>query len=593
MAFTQVKLDGLQLQSLSGDIGAGYDGSYGTLGSSHDINLTGDENLNGYYYNPNFFNFNLNSYYGRTQENSTGASLTNTEGYLFNGQIFGGSPMPGGVSLGQSWGQTEAYGVPGLTGLNSTVNSSSFAVGWLFKNLPVKNLSVSFGDISSGLSIPGFVGKSTDKTRSFGVSSGGYRLAGFSLGGSFTYARFSEESDLFTGVEEKGAGDFLSFQGQTQRKIPRGSFTLMAGHSTETVSSDGQGSQTSTTQVDSVINSYVWRLPLSGSVTYNDNYYANLFQELNSSGQGVVVQQNIPGVGTLQASVGSSYTFPNRVFVTGFLTHNIEFVQGQRLGSTSGGANVAYGFGRFFKGLTLIVGMHDNASQVGNTGAALQASATYRNSIGHWRFTSNAGYDQSIQTLFALYNQSEMNANVALRRELHNGLKMNFDAGYGRSLFSSGGGGSSSQHLTAEVSWLKQSLSASYGKSGGEGITTTAGVVPVTTPGLSSAVEQPFSGESYTIAYNNALVKHVTVNLAWSRFLNSMGNNVVPSSTLPGIALPNATSTTYNGYLTYNVRKLNFYASAIRSIQGAIGTTTLPSNITVYSFGVSRWFKFF
>src|SRR5208282_3839090 len=60
--------------------------------------------------------------------------------------IFGGSRFPGYVSFGQNWGQSAAYGLPGLSGLNSTNNNRDFGVSWMFRNLPVKNLSVFFSN---------------------------------------------------------------------------------------------------------------------------------------------------------------------------------------------------------------------------------------------------------------------------------------------------------------------------------------------------------------------------------------------------------------------------------------------------------------
>ena len=59
--------------SLSGDVGYNYRGNLNQGTSGHSMGFNGDANLNGSYYNPNFLNFNVQPYYGRTQSNSVTA----------------------------------------------------------------------------------------------------------------------------------------------------------------------------------------------------------------------------------------------------------------------------------------------------------------------------------------------------------------------------------------------------------------------------------------------------------------------------------------------------------------------------------------
>jgi hypothetical protein len=65
----QVEVGDTQM-SLSGDIGFNYNGSIDQGVSGHSLGFTGDANLTGSYYNPNFLNFSVRPFYDRTQSNS-------------------------------------------------------------------------------------------------------------------------------------------------------------------------------------------------------------------------------------------------------------------------------------------------------------------------------------------------------------------------------------------------------------------------------------------------------------------------------------------------------------------------------------------
>ncbi len=590
-AAAQIGLDGVQFQNLQGTVGFGYDGQYGLQQpSNHDTGVNANLNTNGFYYNPGFFSFQANTYYERADSTADSTSLSNAKGFTTGAAIFGGSPDPGYVSFGQNWGQSSTFGLAALgAGLNSTSNNRDFAVNWLFKNLPVKNLSVYFSDTVNNVDIPG-IGFNTDSsTKGFGVASSGYNIAGFSLGGGYQHSTGDTTSDLSgpDGGTITGSGSSDVFHVISSRALPwQSSVTLSAYRIMTRSSSEGDRSDGASNEFDASINSHVWRLPLSGSISYNDNVYQSVLQQLNASGQLVYLSENTPKIGALNMNVFSSYTLPHQVFVTGYVSHQEEFVAGESVGATAYGGTIGTGFGRFLKGLTVTVGMHDNATQAGNTGAGLIAAASYRRNLGTWRFTANANYNQGIQTLLATTTESSMSASASVRRELLHRISFGASAGYGRSLFSNVAGAPSTEMRNAGVNlgWMKQSLSLNYAESLGNTIVTGQGLTPVPVPGLTSNQVIPFSGKSYNAGYANTLIKHTTLSLSWGKF----------TSTGTGTGLfSNLSAEQYSASLSYNFRKLNFVANYAHSEQEASVTTALPSNITVYYFGVSRWFNIF
>jgi len=589
-AWAQVEIGGVKLQGLAGTLGSGYDGQL-TEGSqsTHDLGLNGNLSTNGFYYSPAFLGFQAGSFYSRADSNADTATFSNSYGYNAGASVFGGSQFPGYISFNQNWGQNGSFGLPTLgTGLNSTSNNSNFSVSWLFRNLPIKNLSVFFSDSASDVTIPGLGVTSNVGTKGFGASTSGYNVLGFQLGGAFQHGTTDATSNL-TGAE---GGSFTSsgssdvFHLMASRTLPQDTkLTLSAYRIMTDSSSEGSSGNSDTDEFDASISSHIWRLPLSGTVSYNDNVYGSVLQQLNSSGQLVDVAFNSPKISELNMNLFSSYTLPHRIFVTGYVDHQEEFIAGQSVSATSFGGNVSYGLGKFMKGLTVTVGMHDTASQVGNAGAGLVGSVTYLRNLGAWRLSTNGYYNQGIQTLLATSTESSAGANVSVRRNLLDRMTFGANAGFGKSLFSTVGG-QSTETKTAGVNlgWMRQTVSVYYTESGGTAIITNQGLVPVSVPGLVGNQVVPFAGKSYNAGYANALIKHMNLSLSWGKF-NSTGTGTGLFS--------NTSSELYSGSLTYIYRKLNFTANYAQLKQGASVTSALPNNVRVYFFGVSRWFSFF
>ena len=62
--------------------------------------------------------------------------------------------------------------------------------------------------------------------------------------------------------------------------------------------------------------------------------FQTVVQQLNAEGQLIYISQTSPKIGELNMNPSSSYSLPHQVFVTGFLSHQEEFVAGENVGST-------------------------------------------------------------------------------------------------------------------------------------------------------------------------------------------------------------------------------------------------------------------
>ena len=587
----QLQIDGLHLNA-NGDVAFGYDGQYGDLtSSSHDYGIGGNGNVNGYYYNPNFLSFQANPYYDRGQGNAETTSISDSRGYTLSSVIFGGSKDPGYVSFSQGWDQDSLYGLPGLPGLITTGDSRNFGAGWTFRDLPfIPYMGLSYSDSQTDTSLLGSGLSTSSNTKGFGASIGGYNLAGFPLGLTYQHMHNTSESNLYSsdGASDISENTTNTFLFATGHSLPHHSvFRVSAFRAYMDSNSPGAGESSHSVDDDisASITSHVWRLPLSGSVDYNDNVYGEILQELNSSGQMVPITTNEPTVRSLLMNVSTSYSFPHSIFATVFGSRQEEWILGTSFSATQFGATVNYHFGRRFKGLTFTVGANDGASQAGNYGAALISNVTYLRNFGNWETSSSVSYSQNVQTMLAMYTQSQLSYTASVRRHLQNGLSLNIGGGGGRSVFVQQAGNSShSETVNASVNWLRQTANTSYSQSSGTAIATSQGLVLVTTPGLVPNLQQVFSGQSFVVGYGNSLIRHLAFNSGWSKFTsNGSGQGVFSHSS----------STEFIASLQYTYRKLSYYSRVVKYSQGLNSQGIPPSTGINYSFGVSRWFNFF
>ncbi len=109
----------------------GYAGDYGNqIPSSHGLQFGASGNLSGYYYNPNFVNFNVTPYYNQSKADSDYQSLTNASGVAATANFFTGSHFPGSVTYRYDYNSTGTFGLAGVPNFTTQGNGQGFGVNW-------------------------------------------------------------------------------------------------------------------------------------------------------------------------------------------------------------------------------------------------------------------------------------------------------------------------------------------------------------------------------------------------------------------------------------------------------------------------------
>jgi hypothetical protein len=288
---------------------------------------------------------------------------------------------------------------------------------------------------------------------------------------------------------------------------------------------------------------------------------------------------------SLLIDVSSSYVLLRKVFVTGFVNRQEQSILGQSYGLTQYGVNANYNFGKRFKGLTVTLGVIDSANEAGNLGAGLQSNVYYSHTFGRWDFSADFAYNQSTQTLLAIYTTSSMTYFANARRQFAKGLGWNIGAGGGHSGFNQQAGNSSdAESVNSNLNWHGYSAGGNYSQSSGTSVLTANGLVSEPAPIISASNLVVFNGKGWGVGAGASPLRALVISVSYSKATsNTLSQN-----------LPSTNSTELmNGYATYHFRRVFFTSGVTRFRQGISGSGSAPSLTTSYYFGVSRWFKFF
>lgn len=578
--------------SANGDIMATYGGSYGNLSQSeHLLGIGGAGTISGNYYDPRFLSFSVLPYYNRSQDNSESQSITDSSGYTGTLNLFSGSHFPGFFDIHQMWNDSGTFGIPGLAGLTTENRSRGFGVGWS-ELLPDKpSLSISYGQGENWSSLLGSAATTEGTNRTFSVRSG-YVLDGFRLNGGFIHIHTNAGlGDLLEdGETENTSTSSNEYYATATRGIPyRGSsFTLAFNRGT--YSTDDSVSGQSTGASDSLtgtVNLMFPRLPVSVVANYTDNIFGNYEQQLVSTGQAPLPGISIPTSRSASVTASTYYTILPHLNVGGYVTREEQFFAGQDYGLTQFGATINYGFARFMKGLRISAGVVDVANQQGNLQAGLIGSAFYSHSHGRSEIEAFVRYDQFTQTLLAMYTTSMVNWGGTFKYNLGQDLRWIAIANCTRSVFEQASGDENrSEGFDTMLLWRRATVSANYMESKGTAVFTATGLVqtPVPASVLSPINATLFNGTSYGGTFKVNPVHNMSISTSYEK---TSGSTVSP------LLLSNNGATIYNGLLQYIFRKVIFTAGATRFNQYIYPSSTAPSMLTSFSFGISRWFKAF
>lgn len=595
-AAAQLEIGDKTSVSMNGSVGVNYDGSIDQGQSSHGLGFTGNANIAGNYYSPNFLNFNVSPFFDRTQTNSVFGSLTNASGVGGSVNLFTGSNFPATFSYSRLENGTSSFGIPGSDiGLATHTNSQGFGIGWGAVVPGWPTYTVSYLDSNIDDTILGEPGTDTDNSKSL-IMTSSYKVDSWRFSGQFTHrsvnsifadyaepqapeAHTESSTDGFSAMVQHPllwTGNFST----TYTHLSYGSH-FQDGYS----SSDSGGSNT----VSATAGFHPWS-PLGASFTanYDDNLLGSIPQAELSAGAPL----NMTSLGSFHSAlVGSDvYYMPLKNLALHFdINHVYQTFLGTTYSATQYGGSVNYNFGRdLLRGLSVSFAVVDTAQQTTNTGMGFVGTLNYSRKFSGWDVNGNFSYAQNVSTALLIYTNSYYSYLGSIKRRLgdHSQWLLGYSASHS-GLSSNSGTSSSAERAFTTVFYRMYNFNAFYTKSSGDAIFTASGLVPITTTlptqVLGNDITQ-YNAKGFGFGVGATPIRRLTVSASYAKsdgstidpMLSSYTNNTLISTTMQ-----------------YRLRKIWLNGGYTRVTQNLGLAGTLPVNVTSYYVGFSRWFNFF
>ena len=193
--------------NLNGVVQVGYNDVWGSdIASSHSVNVGGNGTLSGFYYDPNFLNFNFAPYYNQSSQNSDSRSLFDSSGFEFNSGIFGGSHFPGSVTF-PSPGTVRA--ISEFPACRTTPPAAMARVSVLAgeRSARLAELECEFQHRQQRYSVLGADQNGSNDYKNFNLRSN-YSIAGFNLNAGYNIGNSNSEIPLIFGNDTLGKRQF-------------------------------------------------------------------------------------------------------------------------------------------------------------------------------------------------------------------------------------------------------------------------------------------------------------------------------------------------------------------------------------------------
>ena len=591
----QVQVGDNLSMSLSGNLGFQYAGNIEDGISGHSMGLTGNGNLTGNYYSPNFLNFNVDPFYNRTQSNSVFGSLSNASGISSNVNLFGGSHFPGTVSYNRIYNATDSFGVPGSdVGLAQNTNQQGYGVTWSALVPDMPTLTASYMVNNDSNSILGLEGTNEENDRTLNLMST-YKLDGYRLTGQYlhrnTNAHFNQVIDSLKPVHTLSSSN--DFGATVQHALPlAGSFSATWNHlgydyayedSYSTNSSGG-----STTLNGNASFHPATKLGVAFNANYNDSLLGSVPEPILNNGTVI----NMTSLGSFHSVlVGSDvyYQLIRSLGLHGNISHTHQTFLGQTYSATQFFGSANFNIDRtLLKGLTVSLGVVNTVQQTENTGLGFVGTVNYTRKVGGWDLGANFAYAQNVQTVMLVYTTSSYSYLGSVRRRLTD--RTYFMAGYSGShsgITANSGTSSSADRLWTTFMHRGYSLNTYYNKSDGMAVLTPGGLVPVpgnVPPPIDSNAFTSYDSKGWGFNASASPIRRLSISGGYSK---SSGETIDPLiTTSTGNELINVV-------FQYRLRKI-FVNGGYTRLSQTVGTTsTQPIMVTSYFIGFSRWFNFF
>ena len=465
---------------MNGSLGAVYSGNFGNyIGSSHSLGIGVNGTLEGYYFHPQFLNFQVRPYYDRAQFNSESQTITRGTGVESSVSLFGGSHFPGSISYGKDFSSNSEFRIAGVPSVLGDSSGSNFSVAWsaLFSGLPSLHASYSIADSTSTLL--GTTSQSKSSSRNFNLNSN-YALGGFNLQGNLNHYNTDLLSPSFlTAATISNTSSSTNYGVTATRRLPL-SGSLGLGWS-RTTSESGMDDFTSSSYTASASFSPWRRLSISGFGNYTTNVIAALAQSLGDNTISPLVNLDSNSNAIYMNTTGT-FTVGHGLTVTGYLNHRIRHFQGHDLENTQYGGTVNFQKANNFLGfLRFSIGVVDTATQEGNSGLGLVTNLGMTRKFGRWETTADFSYSQNTQTLLDIVTTSNYNYGGMLRRKINSSTHWSASFRESRSgLTAQEGSNNVSDSFATSLSWKKYSFSGNYSRSNGAALLGANGTLTAT-----------------------------------------------------------------------------------------------------------------
>jgi hypothetical protein len=595
-AAAQLQVGDLHM-NLNGNLGFNYGGGNSGGLSDHSMGFSGNGMLTGNYYSPNFLSFNVSPFYNREQTNSIFGSLSNATGLSSNVNLFNGSHFPGSVSYNSSYNGISSFGVPGSDlGLAERTNTNSFAVGWsaLLPNMPT--FTAIYGIDHSSNSIIGESGNDDVTNRTLNLLST-YRWDGFNMMGQFQHRNTDAD---FTQFLEEGEAPITTKSSSNnigatiQHPLPfSGNFgvswnRLSYGYSYQDSTSASNSGSSDTVNGNAGFH-FTDKVGVSFNATYNDSLLGSIPQTFLNSGTTVNLTE-ASSFHSVLVGTDVFYQIFKNLGVHADVAHEDQTFLGQTYAATQFGASVNYNFDHtLLKGLSFSFGLVDTVQQTANIGLGFVGNLNYARKFLGWDVGANFSYAQNVQTTMLVYTTSTYSYLASVRHRF--GERQYFMAGYSGShsgLSANSGTTSSAERIFAGYIFRGNSFNAYYDKSNGLAVFTNAGLIPVpTTLPTQLLVPNSFSqygSTGYGFSLGVAPTRRLQVSASYAK---SDGSTIDPSLSIF------TNNTLINATMQYRLRKIFVNAGYTRLNQSAGTAGSVPTVVTSYFIGFSRWFNFF
>jgi hypothetical protein len=582
--------------NLNGNVGFTYAGGNNQGLSDHSMGFSGNGNLTGSYYNPNFLNFNVDPFYNRAQADSVFGSLTNTTGVTSNVNLFSGSHLPGNVSYDRLFNATSQFAVPGSDiGLAQHTNTQGYGIGWSALVPDWPTLTANYSVSNNSNSILGTQGNNDQNDHTLNLFSN-YKWDGFLMTGQFIHrnvdANFSDLVDGGAPVHSDSSSN--SYGATVQHALPlAGTFGVTWNHlGYEYAYKDSYSAKNS--GASTTVNGNASFHPTNKlGVGFNANYNDSLLGSVPELALNNGVVLNTTSLGSFTSElVGSDvyYQLFKNLGLRADISHVHQSFLGQSYSATQFFGSANFNFDRtILKGLSFSLAVVDTAQQTSNTGLGFVGTLNYNRKLVGWDISGNFSYSQNVQTVMLVYTTSSYTYLGSVRRRVTE--RTYFMAGYSGAhsgVTANSGTTSSAQRVWTTLLHRGYTLNAFYNKSEGMAILTSNGLVPVPIN-----LPPPVLEENGFTSYDSKGWGFNVGGSPFRRLILSGGYSKSNGHTIDPLLTTATSNELINATMQYRLRKIFLNAGYTRLTQSVGAPGTKPIQLTTYFVGISRWFNFF